>query len=97
MSPRPRFYGALLAVAFLTSTGAAVAQELQLDPKALDTSGASVQVKRKGKKGARKHKGKRGAHLPKMPMGHCAKCGRTIFGGPKGMNTHMRKKHRSRR
>jgi hypothetical protein len=51
MSPRPRFYGALLAVAFLTSTGAAVAQELQLDPKALDTSGASVQVKRKGKKG----------------------------------------------
>ncbi len=50
--PHPtRIYGALLAVAFLTSTGAAVAQELQVDPKAFDTSGASVQVKRKGKKG----------------------------------------------
>jgi hypothetical protein len=50
MPPRARIYGALLAVTFLTSTGAAVAQELQFDPKALDTSGASVQIKRKGKK-----------------------------------------------
>ncbi|MGJ0509635.1 MAG: hypothetical protein ACR652_21430 [Methylocystis sp.] len=47
-----RFYGSLLVAAFLTAAGAAVAQDLQVDPKALDTSGASVQVKRKGKKGA---------------------------------------------
>lgn len=52
MTPRARIYGTFLAAAFLTSTGAAVAQDLQIDPKALDTSGASVQVKRKGKKGA---------------------------------------------
>lgn len=50
-----RFRGLLLVAAFLTGVGAdvALAQELQLDPKALDTSGASsVQLKRKGKKGA---------------------------------------------
>jgi len=51
-----RFRGSLL-VAALIFGGAAVAQELQLDPKALDTGGAgagsSVQTKRgKGKKGA---------------------------------------------
>lgn len=48
-----RFRGSLL-VAALAFGGVAVAQELQLDPKTLDTSGApSVQVKRgKGKKGA---------------------------------------------
>lgn len=48
------FRGSLLVAAFLIGAGAqaAVAQELQLDPKALDTSGgSSVQVKRKGKKG----------------------------------------------
>jgi hypothetical protein len=48
----PLFRGSLLAAALLIAASAA-AQELQLDPKALDTSGASsVQVKRKGKKGA---------------------------------------------
>ncbi len=52
MSPRARIFGTLLVAAFLTSTGAAVAQEVQFDSKSLDTSGASVQVKRKGKKGA---------------------------------------------
>jgi hypothetical protein len=48
-----RFRGSLL-VAALAFGGAAVAQELQVDPKALETSGVpSVQVKRgKGKKGA---------------------------------------------
>ncbi len=48
-----RFRGFLLVAAFAFG-GAAVAQELQVDPKALDTSGApSVQTKRgKGKKGA---------------------------------------------
>ncbi len=49
------FRGTLLLAALVIGAGAqiAVAQELQLDPKALDTSGASsVQVKRKGKKGA---------------------------------------------
>ncbi len=48
------FGGSLLVSAFLAGLGATevLAQELQLDPKALDTSGASVQVKRKGKKGA---------------------------------------------
>jgi hypothetical protein len=50
------FSGSLLVAAFLigAGAGAAVAQELQLDPKALDTSGAgSVQTKRgKGKRGA---------------------------------------------
>lgn len=51
-----RFRGSLLALA-LTFGAAAVAQELQLDPKALDTSGAagasSVQTKRgKGRKAA---------------------------------------------
>lgn len=51
----PLFRGSLLVAALLIGGGAqiAVAQELQLDPKALDTSGASsVQIKRKGKKGA---------------------------------------------
>ncbi len=49
-----RFSGSLLVAAFVIGAGAAVAQELQLDPKALDTSGASsVQTKRgKGRKGA---------------------------------------------
>ncbi|KAF2991660.1 hypothetical protein OGR47_08890 [Methylocystis sp. MJC1] len=53
------FSGSLLVAAFVIGAGAAVAQELQLDPKAfdpkaLDTSGASsVQTKRsKGRKGA---------------------------------------------
>ncbi len=49
------FRGSILVAAFLIGVGAeaAIAQELQLDPKALDTSGgSSVQVKRKGKKGA---------------------------------------------
>jgi hypothetical protein len=49
------FRGSILLAAFLMGVGfeAALAQELQLDPKALDSSGASsVQVKRKGKKGA---------------------------------------------
>ncbi|QGM98575.1 hypothetical protein [Methylocystis parvus] len=50
-----RFRGSLFVLA-LTFGSAAVAQELQLDPKALDTSGAasssSVQTKRgKGRKG----------------------------------------------
>lgn len=56
MGSRARlFRGSLLVAAFLIGAGAeaAIAQELQLDPKALDTSGASsVQVKRKGRKGA---------------------------------------------
>jgi hypothetical protein len=50
-----RFRGSLLIAAFLVGGGAAIAQELQLDPKALDTTGAasSVSAKRtKGKKGA---------------------------------------------
>ncbi len=49
-----RFRGSLLVAALIFGS-AAVAQELQLDPKALDTGGAasSVQTKRgKGKKGA---------------------------------------------
>jgi hypothetical protein len=48
-----RFRSSVL-VAALAFGGAAVAQEVQLDPKALDTGGApSVQTKRgKGKKGA---------------------------------------------
>ncbi|PPD43695.1 MAG: hypothetical protein CTY15_09150 [Methylocystis sp.] len=48
-----RFRGVLLVAALLIG-GGAVGQELQLDPKALDTSGASsVSTKRgKGKKGA---------------------------------------------
>jgi hypothetical protein len=48
------FSGSLLVAAFVIGAGAAVAQELQFDPKALDTSGASsVQTKRaKGRKGA---------------------------------------------
>ncbi|WP_442753432.1 hypothetical protein ACNHKD_10495 [Methylocystis sp. JAN1] len=48
-----RFRGSLLIVA-LAFGGGAVAQELQLDPKALDTGGASsVQTKRgKSKRGA---------------------------------------------
>jgi hypothetical protein len=50
MPPRARIYGTLLSAAFLMSTAVAVAQEVQFDPKALDTTGASVQIKRKGKK-----------------------------------------------
>jgi hypothetical protein len=48
-----RFRGSVL-VAVLAFGGGAIAQELQLDPKALDTgSASSVQTKRaKGKKGA---------------------------------------------
>lgn len=40
--------------------------------------------------------GKRGnmKNLVRMPTSQCGRCGRTIFGGPKGMRTHMRKKHR---
>jgi hypothetical protein len=40
-----------------------------------------------------RRKKKRGnAHnLVRMPMAKCKKCGRTIFGGPKGMSTHRRK------
>lgn len=49
-----RFRGSLLVAAFLIGAGGeVVAQELQIDPKALDTTGASsVQIKRKGRKGA---------------------------------------------
>jgi hypothetical protein len=47
------FSGTLLVAAFVIGAAAAVAQELQLDSKALDTGGASVQTKRgKGTKGA---------------------------------------------
>lgn len=48
-----RFCGILLVSAFSIGAAAAVAQELQVDPKALDTSGASssVQTRRKGRKG----------------------------------------------
>jgi hypothetical protein len=47
------FGGSLLVVAFLAGTGAALAQEIQFDSKALDTSGASAAApKRKGKKAA---------------------------------------------
>lgn len=49
-----RFRGSLFVAAFVIGLGAeaAVAQELQLDPKSLDTSGAasSVSTKRKGKR-----------------------------------------------
>jgi hypothetical protein len=49
-----RFRGSLLIAALVIGAGAplAVAQELQLDPKALDVSGAaaSATAKRKGKK-----------------------------------------------
>jgi hypothetical protein len=40
-----------------------------------------------------RRKKKRGnAHnLVRMPMAKCKKCGRTIFGGHKGMATHRRK------
>lgn len=39
---------------------------------------------------------RRGGHLftrasARASMGHCGKCGRTIFGGKKGMATHRRK------
>jgi hypothetical protein len=39
---------------------------------------------------------KRRGHLftrasARASMGHCGKCGRTIFGGKKGMATHRRK------
>ncbi|WP_036281967.1 hypothetical protein [Methylocystis sp. ATCC 49242] len=50
-----RFRGPLLIAAFVIGAGAqgALAQELQLDPNALDASGAaSVTTKRKGKKAA---------------------------------------------
>jgi hypothetical protein len=30
-------------------------------------------------------------------MRTCARCHRTIFGGVKGLSTHMRKKHRARK
>jgi hypothetical protein len=54
MRPRARRIRGSLLIAALVFGAAAVAQELQLDPKALDTGGAaSVQTKRgKGKKGA---------------------------------------------
>lgn len=51
-----RFRGSLLIAALVIAAGssAAIAQELQFDPKALDTTGAaaSVSTKRKGKKAA---------------------------------------------
>lgn len=47
----------------------------------------------------KKHKGKRGGHFTRASalagMRDCSRCGRTIFGGPKGMATHCRKKHRN--
>ena len=46
---------------------------------------------------SRRRKASKGRHLPKMPVGHCGKCGRTIFGGAKGMATHNRKNHRGGR
>lgn len=52
--------------------------------------------KRTGKKKSPKRKGKkRGGHFTRATalagMNRCGKCGRTIFGGPKGMATHRRK------
>lgn len=51
-----------------------------------------VASRRKGRSSRRR----RGnvAHLRKFPMAKCAICGRVIFGGPKGMKAHRRKKHR---
>lgn len=47
------FGGSFLVCAFLAGAGAALAQEVQFDSKALDTSGASAAAaKRKGKKAA---------------------------------------------
>ncbi len=59
-------------------------------------------AKRRGHKHNRKPAGKRKgrkrrgniAHLRKFLMAKCAICHRVIFGGPKGMKTHRRKKHR---
>jgi hypothetical protein len=67
--------GFLLVATLSIGVSAVVAQELQLDPKALDTSGASsVQFKRgKGKRGAeaapRQAPGKPGAAGPNRQFG----------------------------
>jgi hypothetical protein len=51
--------------------------------------------KRAGKKRSPKRKGKRRGGFTRASalasMNHCGKCGRTIFGGPKGLATHRRK------
>lgn len=61
---------------------------------------AGHRKKRAGKKKGthhkkKKRKGKRGGHFTRASalagMNRCGKCGRTIFGGPKGMATHRRK------
>ncbi len=46
-----------------------------------------------GRRHGRKRRGNR-KNLKRMPMLKCAICKRVIFGGPKGMKTHRRKKHR---
>ena len=52
--------------------------------------------KAKAKKPA-KRKSSKGRHLPKMPVGCCNICCRTIFGGTKGMATHHRRHHKGRK
>lgn len=59
-------------------------------------AGHRSKKRRTSKKGARhKKKKKRGSHFTRASalagMNRCGKCGRTIFGGPKGMATHRRK------
>lgn len=55
--------------------------------------------RKKRSSSGRKRKSKRGSRLftrasALAGMHKCPRCHRTIFGGPKGMRTHMRKKHR---
>jgi len=50
---------------------------------------------RHGKHKVRGHRGNVG-NFKKLPIMHCKKCGRTIFGGSKGLQTHMRNKHSRR-
>lgn len=56
-----------------------------------DKTGKRTSAPKRGKKGKRKHGG--GAH---RQFSKCGRCGRTIFGGPKGMATHRRKRHRGK-
>jgi len=60
-----------------------------------------VKRARKSLRKRSRHK-RRGSHLftratARASMRVCHRCHRTIFGGAKGLATHMRKKHRARR
>lgn len=58
-------------------------------------------AKRRKKRSTTKRK-RRGSHLftrasARASMRKCPRCHRTIFGGDKGLRTHVRKHHRSRK